>query len=310
MPVNDVFSKRDLRARGELPDVYQYDKAPEPLRCQIIHVIRDIVGNPAAFNSPTMGIYAKVHKSLCREYGVFRLTKKCEQRDCTLIEEVYDFIMTEPLAERVLDAVELLLKGVRAISGRSGRIHDAEPVMTVDRAVEELNARFREHGFGFQVENGVVVRVDSQVIHQSAVRPALHLLGEARYSGANEEFLRAHEHYRHGRHPEAVVDSLKSLESVLKVICDKRGWAFGKGDAAKALLDNVFRNSLIPSHLESHFSSLRASLENGVPTIRNKHGGHGQGAVPVPVPQHLVEYQLHLAASAIVFLVESEKAMP
>ena len=46
----------------------------------------------------------------------------------------------------------------------------------------------------------------------------------------------------------------------------------------------------------------------GVPTVRNKTSGHGQGATPADVPEHLARYVLHMTASNIVFLVESAKA--
>ena len=52
--------------------------------------------------------------------------------------------------------------------------------MTVDDAVVELNTRFREHGIGYQFESNKIVRVDSQFLHQEAVKPALQLLLKAR----------------------------------------------------------------------------------------------------------------------------------
>jgi len=54
-------------------------------------------------------------------------------------------------------------------------------------------------------------------------------------------------------------------------------------------------------------SALRSLLEGGVPTGRNKLSGHGQGATPTTVPEHIVSYVLHMAAAAIVFLVRSEQ---
>jgi hypothetical protein len=80
---------------------------------------------------------------------------------------------------------------------------------------------------------------------------------------------------------------------------------YPKNVTARALVDLVFKNQLLPDELQSHFTSLRATLESGIPTIRNAKGGHGQGATPVQVPAHLVAYGIHLTASAIVFLIES-----
>jgi hypothetical protein len=43
--VFDLFSKRQKALRGELPDVYVYDKIPNPLKIQIIHIWGDALGN-------------------------------------------------------------------------------------------------------------------------------------------------------------------------------------------------------------------------------------------------------------------------
>jgi hypothetical protein len=41
MAIIDVFSKRQKALREGVPDVYQYDQIPQPLRVQIVHVLRD-----------------------------------------------------------------------------------------------------------------------------------------------------------------------------------------------------------------------------------------------------------------------------
>ena len=41
MSVFEIFSKRQKRERGEVPDVYQYEIIPQPLRVQIVHILRD-----------------------------------------------------------------------------------------------------------------------------------------------------------------------------------------------------------------------------------------------------------------------------
>ena len=58
-----------------------------------------------------------------------------------------------------------------------------------DDAINELNTRFREHGIGFQFVEGEIVRVDSELIHSEAVKPALRLLNEKNYHGAQQEFF-------------------------------------------------------------------------------------------------------------------------
>jgi hypothetical protein len=103
----------------------------------------------------------------------------------------------------------------------------------------------------------------------------------------------------------------------LKIICDKRNWPIvdGKGmpvarPTCVQLIQACFDNNLIPEYWKTHFGGLRSVLESGIPTPRNRDGAHGQGAVPTDVPEQLVAYVLHMTASTIVFLVESEKRLP
>ena len=41
----DLFSKRQKRLKGDIPDIYTYDEIPNSLRVQIIHIWYDVLGN-------------------------------------------------------------------------------------------------------------------------------------------------------------------------------------------------------------------------------------------------------------------------
>jgi hypothetical protein len=88
------------------------------------------------------------------------------------------------------------------------RTWDYQASERADAAIAELNARFQEHGVGYAFEGGEIIRVDSQLLHAEAVKPALILLGAPEHAGAQAEFLTAHEHYRHGREKEALAKAL------------------------------------------------------------------------------------------------------
>ena len=91
----------------------------------------------------------------------------------------------------------------------------------------------------------------------------------------------------------------------MKAICKLRGWASQPVDTAKTLIATCLNNGLLPQYLESQFSSLRSLLESGVQTIRNRNGGHGQGADPVVVPEYMARYALNLTATTVLFFVEA-----
>ncbi|MBV6622342.1 MAG: hypothetical protein KI793_05185 [Rivularia sp. (in: Bacteria)] len=305
MPI-DIFSKRQKRLRGEVPDIYQYDSIPNPLRVQIVHIMNDALGDYR--DSENQAIYKAIHEVLCREYGRFYLVEEGNLLFGEYGKDVTKFLVNTSNTDEALDVVELSFR-VIDIHYRQKQIrYNVQPKITPDRAIEELNARFKEHGVGYQYESGQIIRVDSQIIHDNAVKPALHLLSYVRFKGANEEFLQAHEHYRHKRYKECLNDCLKALESTMKTICDNQGWAYESRDTAKKLIGICFNNNLIPIFLETQLSSLRQNLESGIPTIRNKLGGHGQGSEQIIVPEYFASYQLNMTASTILLLVEAENS--
>lgn len=305
MPILDIFSKRQRRSRGELPDIYQYDNFPRKFRAQIIYILRDALGNPNHYNSITNDLFRQVHDALCREYGEFTLAEEFT-REGDFQRAIFKFFLETTDIEKALDVIELALLLTIDLQHDWNFKNYSQPTMTADEAVEETNSRFREHGIGFQFEGGEIVRVDSQFLHQEAVRPALGLLNQKSYEGANQEFLTAHEHYRHGRFKEAIAEAAKALESTLKVIGMRRNWPIKNTDTAKTLISVLFDENLVPSYLQSEFTALRTTLESGVPTVRNKVAGHGQGANPTLVPDYLASYVLHLTASTIVFLIKAD----
>jgi hypothetical protein len=129
------------------------------------------------------------------------------------------------------------------------------------------------------------------------------------FTGASDEFLKAHEHYRKGRKGEAMTEALKAFESTMKAICDENGWSYPGNATAKTLVKAVLDNGVVPKYMETHLSGLRNTLEAGLPTVRNKNSGHGQGLLRRDVPDYFAGYALHLAATNIVFLVEAHQAL-
>lgn len=74
MAIFELFSKRQKKLRGEVPDVYQYEDIPQQLRVQIVHIIQDTIGRDK-YGESARSSYEFIHKALCKEYGVFTLKK-------------------------------------------------------------------------------------------------------------------------------------------------------------------------------------------------------------------------------------------
>ena len=307
MPIFDIFSKRQKKLRGETPDVYSYDTLPTPLRVQIVHIMHDVLGNQEQYMSfdNSREAYNFITDALCREYGEFRLPANYYGHKNKMMDLV-NFFLQEEDVEKALDVIELSFLVVDTYTRDRNYLSKNNSSDDADRAIGELNDRFREHGVGYYYANGKIVRVDSEFVHSEVVQPALRILNREEYAGAQQEFLQAHKHYRAGRTKEALNECLKSLESVMKSICDRRGWSYDQGAGANKLIGICFDNGVVPSFWQTQFTALRSLLEGGVPTARNRLGGHGQGAAPKPVPRHIAGYVLHMTAAAVVFLAEAE----
>ena len=115
------------------------------------------------------------------------------------------------ISKKALDAIELSFQVIdkNRSSNKASKI--------TDDAIEELNFRFKEAWwFGYQFTNKQIVRIDSEYIHAEIVKPSLKLLNQEQFSGAQQEFLNAHEHYRKGNAKEALNECLKAFESTMK----------------------------------------------------------------------------------------------
>ena len=170
-----------------------------------------------------------------------------------------------------------------------------------------MNIRLKKHNVGYRFESGQIIKIDSTFTHQEMIKPTLLLLQNPTLAGAEEEFLKAYDHYRKGNIKESINECLKALESTMKSICKGRGWKYPEGANSKKLLLICFENKLIPDFWQSHFSSLRSLLESGVPTGRNKTSGHGQGQSVTDIPIYIASSVINMTATAILLLVGANK---
>lgn len=302
MSTFSTFSKR-LRGR---PTSFVYDVVPEPLRMQIRIILHDALGSWSDGWQLLDRIMEREHpiSSFRRDRGSRYQGPEPYVTQCVVFgtfAESMDGLET---------ALRLLNKGVRDQPAHHAHVFFVK--QSVDDAIGEVNERFLEQGVGYQfsIEENQIIRLDSEVLHAEAVEPAIRLLRTPGFEGPSDEFSKAHAYHRAGEGKDAISWAVKALESTAKTICDARGWRYEKTDAAKRLLDALFKNGLVPSELESHFSALQSALVSGLPTIGNRMTRHGQGSQVKPIADHIVTFGMHLAAAAIVFLVGAHQAKP
>lgn len=301
----EIYSKRQKLLRGEITDVLQYDVLPSELRLQILYIIEDATG--VENSDYSQNFYKQIYNKLIREYGVHLLVNS---NYFSYSYQVKGFIENQNNIDRVLDAIELCFQTIESMSigDRMQQMTYGNLSLSAESAIILLNKRFRENGVGFCYQGGEIIKIDSTVIHQEVVLPTIKLLNNQAFQGANDEYMSAHEHYRHGRNKECLVDCLKAFESVLKTICTTKEWAFDETrDTASKLIDICFQNGLIPAYAQNQFTSLKQLLVTGIPTVRNRNAGHGQGVEPQEVDDEIVRYGLNLTGSNIIFLIELSK---
>lgn len=302
MPIRDLYSKRQQRLRGEVPDVYQYDIVSSKMRNQIIHIISDI----SNIKNSRFATYEEINSIISREHGLLNLGY---DKRLNVFEVVNAFILSVKNIDYIFDVIEvafLFAKNKIIESYENYEVY--KEIMVIDDAIFELNYRFRENGLGYQFEYPYIIRVDSKFIHGEVVKPVLFLMNDPIYTNADDEFLTAHEHYRQGRYEEAIVEANKAFESVMKVIHSKRDWDLPSPANAKKLITSLMSRGLLPASMSNYFNNLNEVLA-GLPVLRNSNAGHGAGTEERKIPGYLAAYALHLAATNIVFLIETEKAL-
>lgn len=313
MPIHELYSTRKRSLQKNDGDVYQYDTISTKLTNQVMIMIKEIFDyyQLDGYSSSHDNEYDLLRDILCREYGESTLSHNGVARD-----QLLRWFKAGATTDEKLDFIELAFKFMElVIKPESCKYRDHVgnrlPEEKINELIEELNYRFKADSTGYQYVNKMIIRMDSELIHADVVKPVIKLLNETDdYEGALEEFMSAHEHFRHGKYKECLVDCGKSFESTMKVIHVKREWLFDpKRATAKDLITGCLKNGLIPTYLQTQFSSLNNMLESGIGTIRNKEAAHGQGGEVKSVEEHMGGYMLHMTATTILFLINCEKAL-
>ncbi len=293
----DLLSNRIRNANGE-PEVYIYDDLPKEFRAQVYYILKDVIEPYDEFDE--IDLWSILHDKFAREKGLKNLGFHSDAQ--ISIEGYLDYSTTEG----VLDFIDFIFNRFDKVLRKIGseHIYNYDSNKAVDKAITELNCRFRQHGLGYEFANGEIIRIDNTIIHNNIIKPALKLLLDADFLGAEQEIRQAFEFRKKSDNKNAILEAGKAFESTMKTICDKKGYLYDPNkDTAKKLIDILENNGFFPGYMTTYLKTLVVLLETGLPAVRNKNAAHGQGSSVVSVPDELAEYALNLAASNIVFLV-------
>jgi hypothetical protein len=297
--------------RNKSPEALSYE-LPEGLRNQIVHIWEKGFAANERISSGAPLAYERIYKILCEEHRLLSIPVYSSGSITHEIAVIEYFLNVEDVSKAV-DIVQIVFRTMEAMVHRTFNAWNDDIFARAPRTadmIDELNTRFRENNVGYQYWQGEIIKQESQFTHSEIVTPALQVLQQSHLAGANQEFLCAHDHFRHGRFKECINECLKAFESTMKAICDKRGWTYNPTrDTASALIKACENNGLFPVFLESHLTAVRTALESGVPTARNRTSGHGQGSQPTDVSEEFARYVMNLTATNVRFLADSDEKL-
>lgn len=298
----DIFSKRKKEELGMIDDVYVYDEIPKKLRIQIMHIWNDSIG---VYDDA----WELIHNIVIKELGLIKIVN---QQYYTDKEGCIKFLLNHSVTDEVIDIIEV---SFNVIEKKCNKLTEYDKYyknikQSAHDAIEDLNYRFKENSVGYEYIDGKIIRIDRELTHIEIVKPAIKVLHELEFEGANDEFMEAHKNYREGDYKSAINNAQKSFESMMKTICKKMNYEYDKDkDTAKTLIKILVDEGFIPKHQLNHLDGLRSclngiitSLESGLPTLRNRNSGHGQGEEIIDIPEYLATYAINLVATNIVLL--------
>ena len=285
----DVFSKRPQ------PPV----KAGRPLTVEFRYRVLQLCtttfpGHNFFSRSADTIFWLEMHEKLSYLHGRARLAKittgSLSEDAAVFLEDCNDY--------HFLDFIELIFKWQPLWDFN---INPHELLKNVNEFLEVDDLPYYLTEFVFQSSTQIeaypqIIRRDNEAIHETAIQPALTLLANPAFASANKEFLEALGHYRKGEHADCLAKCGSSLESVMKIICDRKKWPYKQTDTAEPLLNII----LGKTGMESFFNQPIML----VATMRNRlSSAHGAGTQQRNVPEHRAQFAVNATASAILLLV-------
>ncbi|MCK5642055.1 MAG: abortive infection family protein [Gammaproteobacteria bacterium] len=169
--------------------------------------------------------------------------------------------------------------------------------------INEINDIFRIDRIGYEIVNGKIIIYGSEYLNDNVTKQTISLLNSSDFKGPLEEFEKALNHYLKKEYKDTIQEANNSFESTMKSILTKLGIKFDpQVDNASKLLQILYDNDVIYIHTQEFTNNLKKMLQ-GLPTIRNKQSGHGQGLDSIEIYKSYAGLSLHLAGSFIVFLI-------
>ena len=171
---------------------------------------------------------------------------------------------------------------------------------------QEVNAVLTEESSPWRIIDGHMYMVDSRFLDalKDQIENGLRLEG---FSGAHEEFQDARSHLQAGEFDVAVLKANRAFESTMMSLLNQSSGT--ADDLLKRIKGNTDLLNDIPVDVQS---VIVTKVLQGLPILRHKIAGHGQGSKPVKLKRAYGELAVNLSASYVKFLIDlkSEQKQP
>ncbi len=306
----EVFSRRDKAVSTLSHNI------PNSFRNRVLLWCREAFSNRRSefgMNDYTSDFWTQIHRYLQYRHGKVRISHN-RHSPVSIVEDTIAYLVDCP-GEEFLDFIEYIFR-VECFS---------HVTLPENELVKEINELFRFDDLPYYLTDFIretakevsnvhpfagkevtviktlsypkVIMKETELVHDQAIKPVLMLLQQIEYNNANLEFLEALEDYRKGDFGDCLTKCCSAFESVMKILCKRKGWPCKQTDTASTLIKTI----LSKTQLENYFESLLII----VATLRNKLSkSHGAGPIQRDVPRHLAPYSINATASAILPIVE------
>lgn len=284
------------------------------VRTRILHSIKDVIENGPLHGLTMRDVLVEMQGKLLRKYGSIHLPSNPQdyRSDDPVINHYFNCD-----AKHLLEFIELCFttrggfgkqKSVCVINDifdEEGIEFEFSPYVEREELVESeqqnlgsFYGRMPSNSVVIQTETPRAMRRDEKRIHCEVVKPCLEVLTHDIFESANKELLDAFQEFKNGRYADAITDAGSAFESVLKILCREKGWAFDNDkDTCSRLLEICQSNGL--------FYPFFREILQGVGTTRNKIGdAHGKGPkASFPATRAYAEHMLFAVCNNINLVV-------
>jgi len=289
----ELFSKR-----GKAPKTLGHD-IPTKVRKRLLMLLSRLRDGAGSF------VFDQIQRRLIDRYGEITPCPEPSWDGPSIHPVVYHFLRCGD--EEALDFIEAVFTSTRDVAGAI-------------ELVEEMNRVFREEGIAFEltpmtqrtIKGGgkmfgrtvdsfevdfPIIRDRGNSVQEENMKECLGLLTDSVFKIANDQFLKAHRHYRANEWDQTIAYCGSAFESALKAVLQKKGVAFKENATAQALIVESVKAGIFPQTYENSLI--------GIANVRNAMSDTTHGRTPATqiIPdQKNAEHLLYVTAANIVFI--------